>query len=152
MSPRKVLRRYIWYYLCKYLLTISWWMSQNISRKEYLDTYLKRIPRIFGFAFLFVIRSPACWSTEGGREVETERDQTWLAQVSPRDYWSSLGWGVEGLSLSNKAGNFPIDSFVIIMIQKDRKRLGPTCGAGTAQEKKAGVGLLLNGAYLCNNL
>ena len=34
------------------------------------------------------------------------------------------------------------------MIQKGGKRLGPTCGAGTAQEKKAGVGLLLNGAYV----
>jgi hypothetical protein len=28
-------------------------MSQNVSRKEYLDTYLKRIPRIFGFALFF---------------------------------------------------------------------------------------------------
>jgi len=26
--------------------------------------------------------------------------------------------------------------------------LGPTCGAVTAQKKKAGVGLLLNGVYL----
>ena len=33
-------------------------------------------------------------------------------------------------------------------------RLGPTCSAGTVQEKKAGVGLLLNGAlstYLSYN-
>ena len=57
--------------LCKYLFTISWWMSQNISRKEYLDTYLKRIPRIFGFAFFFVIRFPAFRSTDG----ETERER-----------------------------------------------------------------------------
>ena len=26
--------------------------------------------------------------------------------------------------------------------------LGPTCSAGTAQEKKAGIGLLLNGALV----
>ena len=25
-------------------------MSQNVSKKEYLDTYLKEIPRIFEFA------------------------------------------------------------------------------------------------------
>ena len=28
----------------------------------------------------------------------------------------------------------------------DESHLGPTCGAVTAQKKKAGVGLLLNGA------
>ena len=44
-----------------------------------------------------------------------------------------------------------VRGITIIMIQKGGKRLGPTCGAGTAKEKKAGVGLLLNGAYLSNN-
>ena len=56
-------------------------MSQNISKKEYLDTYLKEFPLILAFTFFLsaifgnddivpLTRFPEFWSTEG----ETERD------------------------------------------------------------------------------
>ena len=51
-------------------------MSQNVSKKECLDTYLKEIPRILAFAFICFVgdfrkrrycitRFPALWYTEG---------------------------------------------------------------------------------------
>jgi hypothetical protein len=39
--------------LLMYVGKISWWMSQNVSKKEYLDTYLKEIPRMSALASIF---------------------------------------------------------------------------------------------------
>ena len=59
-------------------------MSQNVIKKEYLDIYLKEIPRIFEFApivssvifgnddIIPLTRFPAFWCTEGRTEGETE--------------------------------------------------------------------------------
>ena len=46
-------------------------------------------------------------------------------------------------------GNFYIDSYIYMdRVMSHESHIGPTCGAETAQEEKAGIGLLLNGALV----